>query len=142
MGSVCLGVAGVKMKLSKYFPAVILLLLPLCSSNSLVFNTFSYPETRAADDRQLTALASENIVPIFIFVLVASLLNNLMFGGLTSSIMTTTTEEDTSQDDNRFWWSWWYSPPEEDCLDFPNDGIGNDYEIYDYEVPAKKRCGA
>ena len=98
-----------------------------------------FRETRAADDRQLTALASENIVPIFFFVLVASLLNNLMFGGLTSSIMTTTTEEDTSQDDNRFWWCWWCSSPEEDCLDFPNDVIGNDY---DYEVPAKKRCGA
>ena len=38
-----LGVAGVKMKLFKYFPAVILLLLPICTSNSLAFNTFSYP---------------------------------------------------------------------------------------------------
>merc|ERR1712227_768031 len=90
-------------------------------------------------DETVKIFSSRDIASIFIFVLVASLLNNLMFGGLTSSIMTTTAEEETSQDDNRFWWCWWCSQPEEDCLDFPNDVVGNDYG---YEVPAKKRCGA
>ena len=48
---------------------------------TLTCNIFS----DSAEDRQLSTTVSENIVPIFFLVLIAAILNNLLFGGLAAS---------------------------------------------------------
>jgi len=83
MGESVWALPGVKMKFYKYFLLVIILLIPQCALMDSFLDTFSNLES--SEDRQLSTTVSENIVPIFFLVLIATILNNLLFGGLAAA---------------------------------------------------------